>query len=126
MSERSNRGQSGGINISGHVGSIGGDVVGGNKITNMPSAAELDGAFRQLSDVVSTAPTGQRAEAEAKLAELKKEAAKGKDADDGILAKLVDGLITLVPPATSAVVSAFTTPILSRLRKNPWKHPPSI
>jgi hypothetical protein len=30
-----------------------------------------------------------------------------------VIAKLVDGLVGLVPGATSAVVSAFTTPLLA-------------
>ena len=56
-------------------------------------------------------------EAEAKLAALKQEAAKGKEADDGVIAKLVDGLVELVPGAASAVVSAFATPILGGYRR---------
>jgi hypothetical protein len=113
MSERTGRGQSGGVNISGSVGSVGGDIVGRDKITGAPSAAELDGALRPLKEAIGAAPAEKRAEAEAKVIALKQEAAKGKDADDGVMAKLVDGLVGLVPAATSAVVSAFTTPILA-------------
>ena len=43
---------------------------------------------------------------------LKAEAAKGKQADDGTVAKLVDGFVQLVPSAVGAIVSAFGTPIL--------------
>ena len=53
-----------------------------------------------------------RSEAEAKLAALKQEASKGKDANDGVIAKLVDRLVGLAPGVASAVVSAFATPIL--------------
>jgi hypothetical protein len=37
---------------------------------------------------------------------------KGKNADDGVMAKLLDGLVGLVPAAATAVGSAFATPIL--------------
>jgi len=113
MGERTGEGQSGGVNIGGSVGSVGGDIVGRDKITGAPSAAALDEALRPLLEAVRAAPTERRAEAEAKVAELKQEAAKGKDkADDGVMAKLVDGLVGLVPAAASAVVGAFATPIL--------------
>jgi hypothetical protein len=46
------------------------------------------------------------------LADLKQEAAKGKGANDGAVARLVEGLVGLVPAAASAEVSAFATPIL--------------
>ena len=59
-----------------------------------------------------TAPEDKRAEAEATVEELKRETTKGKDANDSMIAKLVDGLVDLVPGAVSAVVSAFGTPIL--------------
>jgi hypothetical protein len=61
------------------------------------------------------APAEKRAEAEAKLAALKEEARKGKDANDSVIAKLLDGLIALVPSAAGAVVSAFATPILGAI-----------
>src|SRR5947209_20350847 len=110
VSEKTGQGQSGGVNISGHVGSVGGDIVGRDKITGVPSPAALDGALHPLAEAIGTAPAEARAEAEARLAALKQEAAKGKDADDGIIAKLADGLVELVPAATNAVVSAFATP----------------
>ena len=48
-----------------------------------------------------------------KVEELKAEIAKGGQADDPRLGKLVDGLIGLVPQAIGAVVSLFATPILT-------------
>ena len=59
-----------------------------------------------------TASPEKQADAMQKVKELKAEAAKGKDADDGVVAKLVKGLVGLIPSAVSAVVSAFATPIL--------------
>jgi SEFIR domain len=112
MGEKTGEGQSGGVNIAGTVGSVGGDIVGRDKIVGVPSAAALDDALRPLIEAIGAAPAEVQAEAEAKLAALKQEAAKGKDANDGVSAKLVDGLVGLVPGAASAMVSAFATPIL--------------
>jgi hypothetical protein len=77
----------------------------------VPSVTELDRALHPLAEVIGTAPAEKRSEAEVKLDELKK--AKGRGANDGAVAKLVDGLVGLVPAAASTVVSAFATPILS-------------
>jgi hypothetical protein len=112
MGEKTGEGQSGGVNITGAVGSVGGDIVGRDKIVGLPSLAALDGALRPLIEAIGAAPAEKRADAEAKLAALKQEAAKGKDANDSVMAKLVDGLVGLVPGTASAVVSAFATPIL--------------
>lgn len=114
MVVKSNDGQSGGVNIGGNVRHVGGDIVGRDKITGAPSVADLENALRPLMDAVQAAPVAAQAqsEAEAKLAALKQEAAKGEDADDGIMAKLIEGLVGLVPSAASAVVSAFATPLL--------------
>jgi hypothetical protein len=112
MSKKTGKGQSGGVNITGTVGSVAGDIVGRDKIVGAPSAAALDGALKPLLEAISAAPAEKRSEAEAKLAALKEEAAKGKNANDSVMAKLVDGLVGLVPAAASAVVSAFATPIL--------------
>ena len=43
---------------------------------------------------------------------LKEEIAKEEQADDGKIAKIVDGLVEMVPGAIGAVVSLFATPIL--------------
>jgi hypothetical protein len=107
MPDKTASGQSGGVNISGIVGSVGGDIVGHDKITGAPSAAALDEALRPLSKAIEAAPAE---EADAKVKALKEEAAKGKGASDGVMAKLVDGLVALVPSAASAVVGAFATP----------------
>jgi hypothetical protein len=78
-----------------------------------PSAADLQDALRPLAEAIKTAPSEKRAEAEEKLAVLKHELGKGKGGDrDATIAKLVDGLVGLVPSAASAVVSAFATPML--------------
>jgi hypothetical protein len=115
MSERAPQDQSGGVNISGTVGAVGGDIVGRDKISGVASAAALDDLLRPVLDAIKAAPSEAQPEAEAKLTALKQEAAKGKDANDGVIAKLVDGLVGLVPAAASAVVGAFSMPILGGL-----------
>jgi hypothetical protein len=115
MSEKSPQGQSGGVNISGSIGSVGGDIVGGDKIAGAPSAAALDDALRPVLEAIKAAPPQVQSEAEAKLAALKQEATRGKNASDGVMAKLVDGLVGMVPAAASAVGTAFATPILGAL-----------
>jgi hypothetical protein len=112
MGEKADEGRSGGVSISGSVGSVGGDIVGRDKIVGATSAAQLDGALRALAEAIAAAPADKRVEAETKLAEFKEEAAKGKGANDSVMAKLLDGMVALVPSATSAIVSAFATPIL--------------
>jgi len=97
----------------------GGNVVGGNMTvtttTTTRSTTEIHNALQPVAAAIKAAPPEQRAEAESKLELLKTEAAKGDEAEDGVVAKLVKGLVKLVPSAVSAVVSAFGTPILSGL-----------
>ena len=105
--EKSGR-QSGGVNISGGNVNVGGDIVGRDKITGAQiSSNQLDAIFRPLEEAA-----GQQPQAAQKVEALKNEAEKGKKADDGVMAKLVKGIVSLVPGAVSAVVSAFATPIL--------------
>jgi hypothetical protein len=63
-------------------------------------------------NALRTAPPVKQNEAMQKAEELKKEVAKGKEANDGVMAKIVDGLVALVPGAVGAVVGMFATPIL--------------
>jgi hypothetical protein len=112
VNEKKGEGQSGGVHIEGHVGSVGGDIVGRDKIIGTLSATEVDDALRPLIEAIGAAPPAVRTEAEAKLLALKQEVAKGKSSNDGVMAKLVDGLVGLVPKAASAIVSAFATPLL--------------
>jgi hypothetical protein len=105
--------QSGGVNISGGAVTVGGDVIGRDKIVGTQiSNVQLDQIFRPIEEAVRTALPANQPEAKQKLEELKSEAAKGKNAKDGTVAKLVEGLVGLVPGAVSAVVSAFATPLL--------------
>ena len=109
-------GQSGGVSNTGTMNTGGGNVVGGDMNTTTTtyySPTEIHNTWQPVAEVIRTAPPERRTEAEAKLEDLKKETAKGKKADDSTIAKLVKGLVGLVPSAVSAVVGAFGTPILS-------------
>ena len=102
--------QSGGVNITGGTVSVGGDIVGRDKVVY--SQQQISEVFRPLTEAVRAAPPEKQQEASQKVEELKAEASKGKSANDGVMAKLVEGIVGLVPTAVSAVVSAFGTPIL--------------
>ena len=103
----------GGAYIGRRVDTGGGDFVGRDKITHGVSARELESLFAPLLGAVAQhAPPEKQAAAVQQVQELKAEVAKGKQADDGKLRTIVDGLIAMVPGALGAVVSMFATPIL--------------
>jgi hypothetical protein len=102
----------GGAYIGGKV-HAGGDFVGRDKITHGTPAAELEPLFASLlAEVASHAPADKQAAAARQVQELEAEAAKGKDADDSKLGRIIDGLTGMVPGAIGAVLSLFATPIL--------------
>jgi hypothetical protein len=110
--------QRGGVNISGSTVHIGGDVVGRDKITNVTtglSSEQINQLFVPLINALRTTSPEKQNEAVQKAEELKKEVAKGKEANDGVMAKIVDGLVVLVPSAVGALVGVFASPILSEL-----------
>jgi hypothetical protein len=115
MATPNNDNQGGGVNISGSTVHIGGDVVGRDKITTVTtglSGDQLNQLFAPLMNALRTASPEKQTEAMQKAEELKKEIAKGKEANDGVMAKIVDGLVELVPGAVGSVVGMFATPIL--------------
>jgi hypothetical protein len=125
-----------------HGDKVMGDKVGGDKITvgdisgstgvaigrgaqatvtTGVSGQDLERLFAPLVDAIREAPPGKRDEALQKAGALKQEVAKGDKADDTVMAKLIDGLVELVPGAVSAVTSMFATPILGGLAGNATK-----
>jgi hypothetical protein len=76
------------------------------------SSVELDALFSQLTTILEDTPAEYKSTALEKVESLKTEVAKGEEADDSQLAKLIDSLIALAPGAVSAVVSVFASPIL--------------
>ena len=105
--------QSGGVHISGGIITVAGDVVGGDKIVGTEIFhQQIQQIFQPIQEAIRTATPENQPAAAQKLEELKAETAKGKNATDGVVAKLLEGLIGLVPHAVGAVVSAFGTPLL--------------
>ena len=103
----------GGAYVGGSL-NTGGDFVGRDKITQGISPSDLESLFAPLLDTIAqqTRPD-QRAEAVQQVEDLKAEVAKDKDADDSMLAKIVEGLAAMIPGAIGTIVSLFATPILS-------------
>ncbi|MGB7991978.1 MAG: hypothetical protein WCF44_21450 [Candidatus Methylophosphatis roskildensis] len=87
------------------------------------SPRELEPLFAALLAVVAqNAPAGRQDAALRQVQELKAEAAKGKQAEDGKLGRLIEGLVDLVPAAVGTVVSTFATPILGGIAGPLTKH----
>lgn len=79
------------------------------------SAEEFSQLFVPLLEAIQQAPAEVQEPATQQAEELKEELAKGEKADDSRVAKLVDGLVDMVPGAVSAVTSLFATPLLKNL-----------
>ncbi|MGA8090513.1 MAG: hypothetical protein WCA10_24775 [Terracidiphilus sp.] len=106
----------GGGNLTGHVIVAGDQIVYGDQnFTQEISRQTLDSLFHPLSGLVRSAPVQVQAEAAEKVNQLKTEVAKGKQRDDNLTAKLIEGIVGLVPSAVSTIASAFGTPILGGL-----------
>lgn len=91
----------------------GGNLVGRDMITHGISPRELESLFAPLLAAIDQhAPADIRPPAVERVEELKAEVAKTKQADDRKIAKIVDGLVGMVPGTVGAVVSMFATPIL--------------
>ena len=82
-------------------------------VTQGVTPRDLEPLFATLlAAIAQHAPPEKQAAAVRQVHELKAEVAKGKQADDGKIAKIVEGLVGLVPKAVGAIVSTFATPIL--------------
>lgn len=102
----------GGAYVGGGV-HAGRDFIGRDKITHGLLPRDLAPLFGPLlAAVAKEAPPDKEAAAVQRVEELKAEVAKGKQADDSKLGRIVDGLVAMVPGAIGAVVSMFATPIL--------------
>ena len=85
-------------------------------VTQGISPGELAALFAPLlAAVAKHTPVATQATAVRRVEELKAEVAKGKQADDGKMGTLVEGLIALAPSAVGAVVSMFATPVLGAI-----------
>ena len=77
------------------------------------SPNDLESLFAPLlAAVVQNAHADQLAAAVQQVQEIKAEVAKGTGAKDDKIAKVVDGLVGMVPKAVGAIISTFATPLL--------------
>lgn len=103
----------GGAYVGGGVDTDGGDFVGRDKITHGLSPRDLEPLFAPLlTAIAKQAPADKQAAAVQQVEELKAEIAKGEQADDSKVGKIVDGLVAMVPGAVGSIVSMFATPLL--------------
>ncbi len=105
--------QSGGVRITGgtvHAQNIAGrDIHVGTQI----SSGVLNEVFQPVLEAIRSAPVEKQTEAVGQLEALKAEAAKGNHADHGLMTKLADGIIGLVPDTLKSLATAFGKPVLS-------------
>jgi hypothetical protein len=93
----------GGAYIGGNV-QAGGDFIGRDQTTHGLSPRDLESLFAPLLTAVTRhAPANMRATAIGQVEELKTEVAKGRQADDSKVGKIVDGLVAMVHGAVGAI-----------------------
>lgn len=95
--------------ITGDVGTI-------NQGLSADDLGKLDKLFQAFQEQVRQAtPPDKQGQSEEQLQELHTELIKGEGASAERLNKIVDGLVEMVPGASGAVVSLFTSPTLGAL-----------
>lgn len=106
------RTRSAGIAIDKSSMTIGGDFVGRDKISrSLP--VDISALLQPIIHGVAASSSSVHAEAMQQIDSLKVELAKGRRANDGRVAKILDDLAGLVPGAVAGIVSAFGSPILA-------------
>jgi hypothetical protein len=109
----------GGDNISvGNISGSTGVAIGRNAqstVTYGMSSADVAYLFQPVLNAIRNAQPDQRDQAQQKLEELQGEVSKGKGANDKLVARLIDGLVELVPGAVGALVSTFASPVLAAM-----------
>lgn len=106
----------GGAYFGGNV-KVGGNLAGRDMhITQGMSAAEIEPLFAPLLAIVSQhAEPGRQEAALQQVRELQLEVEKGDKANDGRVARIVDGLTGMVPQAVASVLGLFASPILEKI-----------
>ncbi|HRJ42780.1 MAG TPA: caspase family protein [Caldilineaceae bacterium] len=126
----------GGTYVERDVNVTGGDFVGRDKVqvsggfyqpgwtvgTVNQSLGDITQHFAPLEAAVQAGPVENRPQAQAKVEELKAEAAKGERADDEKMASLVEELGGLVPGAVEALVGLFAPGALGKLAGGATKY----
>lgn len=118
-----------GSEVHGNNNIVTGDITGSSGITighgarssytstQGFSAADLVALKTLFAPLYSASATGvapqKIGQAVQAVTELENEVKKGRAADDGRMSSLIDSLVSLVPGAVSAVVSAFGSPLLA-------------
>jgi hypothetical protein len=104
----------GGAYVGGKVSVQGGDFVGRDKLTHAAAPADIAGVFAALLAALDTqAEPAVRPLAAEQVAAIQAEIEQPPaQRNDKRLARLLDGLVDLVPGAVGAVVSAFASPLL--------------
>ena len=104
----------GGTYVGGNVSVQGGDFVGRDKVTHGTATNDLANVFTTLlATLAKQAEPGAKALAAEQVAAIQTEVTQPPaQRNDKRLARLVDGLVDLVPSAVGAVVSAFASPLL--------------
>jgi hypothetical protein len=87
-------------------------IIGVNNHVSAPDS-QLEKLLDTVKVALSSAPPEKRAPALGQFDQLRAEVSKGSRANDSAVAKLLDGLVGLVPTAVSSIVSAFSHPVLA-------------
>lgn len=112
---------SGGTVVFGSVDTNGGDFVGRDKIThNGITAAD----FAPLLAVIAQAqaPADKQAKAMQHVATLQAEVAKGKQADDTVIAAMLESVVDLIPATVNTLVGMFSNPLLGEIAGGATKY----
>jgi hypothetical protein len=114
-SKKKTESRSGGVDISGQKVSVGGDVVGRDKITSSGlKGDELAGLFEPLlATTKQAAPPEKLAEAEKTIAELQEQIG-AKTPDIGIVGKSLKWLKKNVPGVSGALNTVLSQPIIGQ------------
>lgn len=113
----------GGLFNTGTMNTGGGDFVERSQVRSGLDPAQLAQVINPLMGAaVESASIEHKGAAAEKVTAIQEEAKKGDEADDSVLATLVEELVALVPNAVTAVVSAFGTPLLGGIAGPITKH----
>jgi hypothetical protein len=111
---------SGGTVVFGGVDTGGGDFIGRDKIIHGTPVAD----FAPLLAVIAqaSAPADKQAKAMQQVATLQAEVAKGKQADDTVIAAMLESVVALIPATVNTLVGMFSNPLLGEIAGGATKY----